>query len=256
VSLIDPDRLRSLSESLEGSTAQEILMWAWEHLGPRVSMGTAFGSTGIVLLDLEQQAVPEMPVFFVDTGYQFDETLELKARTEAYHGIRIEALYPRRTVGQQDREHGPDLYERDPDRCCWMRKVEPLQRKLHELDGWVTSLRRDQSEARRTIGTLELYHTDDERPLVKVNPMARWTRKAVWDHILERQLPYNPLMDRGYPSIGCRPCTRAVGSGETDERAGRWSGRAKTECGIHTFMSPTRSAEVGDREVKLEQSID
>ena len=241
-----------LARAFEGAPPEEILLWAREALGPRVAIGTAFGATGMVLLDIAQKAAPQIPIFTIDTGYLFQETLDLKARVEARYGIRIESLHPRLSVAEQDREYGLALYGRDADRCCRMRKVEPLQRKLADLDGWVNSLRRDQSEARKVIRILEPYRAGNGRPLVKIHPMANWTRKQIWDYIHTYDVPYNPLMDRGYASIGCWPCTQAIGEG-ADERAGRWSGSAKTECGIHTFLTP---AEEFDREAQLTEAVD
>ncbi len=247
MSRIDRTEIDRLARAFEGAPSEEILLWAQEALGPRVAIGTAFGATGMVLLDIAQKAVPQIPVFTIDTGYLFQETLDLKAQVEARYGIRIESLHPRLSVAEQDREYGLALYGRDTDRCCFMRKVEPLQRKLADLDGWVNSLRRDQSETRKAIRILEPYRADTGRPLVKIHPMANWTRKQIWDYIHTTDVPYNRLMDRGYASIGCWPCTQVTGEG-ADERAGRWSGSAKTECGIHTFLAP---AEELGREAQL-----
>jgi phosphoadenosine phosphosulfate reductase len=214
-------------------------------------MGTAFGPTGMVLLDVIQKTVPQVPVFTVDTGYLFGETLDLKVRVEAHYGIEIEGVSPPLSVTDQNRDYGPALYSRDPDRCCRMRKVEPLQRRLASLDGWIASLRRDQSETRKGVRVLEHYRVGGGHSVVKVNPMAGWTRKQVWDYILEHDVPYNSLHDQGYPSIGCWPCTRSVKAG-ADERSGRWVGMSKTECGIHTDLlsvgasDESRFAEVAD----------
>ena len=189
MTLRNPEWIRKVSGEFETATSEEILAWAWQRLGPDVAIGTAFGASGMVLLHLRQKSAPQMPVFFVDTGYQFQETLDLKTQVEDLYGIKIEVLHPNLTVAEQDSDHGLDLYKTDPDRCCWMRKVEPLQRKLLDLDGWVSSLRRDQSKSREQIDILELHTTDSGRRLVKVNPMAKWSRKQVWDYILEHELP-------------------------------------------------------------------
>lgn len=255
MTLRNPEWIRKVSDELEDAPADEILSWAWQRLGPDVAIGTAFGASGLVMLDLRQQAAPDMPVFFLDTGYQFQETLEVKARVEERYGIEIESVKPLLTVAQQDAEFGLALYDENPDRCCHIRKVEPLQRKLLDLDGWVSSLRRDQSKSREEIDILELHQTDSGRRLVKVNPMAQWSRKQIWDYILEHELPYNPLMNQGYPSVGCRPCTHAVGQ-EAGERDGRWTGSGKTECGIHTFLDGSTVSEVADREPRLQEAVD
>ncbi|MCZ6633110.1 MAG: phosphoadenylyl-sulfate reductase [bacterium] len=245
---LEPFELAQQNRVFETASPEEIVRWAWEKFGGRLAFGTAFGSTGMVLLDVIQQTVPQIPVFTIDTGYLFQETLDLKSQLEARYGFEIESLHPRLSVSEQDRKFGGALFRHDPDRCCWMRKVEPLQRKLADLDGWMTSLRRDQSDTRKGIGILEAYRTHSGRSLVKVNPMANWTRKQVWDYILVHDVPYNPLLDQGYPSVGCWPCTQAVGNTD-DERAGRWAGTAKTECGIHTFMG---SVEPSDSPVQVE----
>lgn len=230
----------------ENAPVKEILQWAWDTLGPRIGFGTAFGSSGMVLLDIMQKHVPQIPVFTIDTGFLFQETLDLKKRVESLYQIEIESVLPRLTIAEQDRDYGAKLYQSDANRCCWIRKVEPLQRKLGELDVWINSRRRDQSTTRKEIPILEYYETDGGA-LLKLNPMANWTRKQVWDYILTHKVPYNPLMDQGYPSVGCWPCTKQVGDTE-DERAGRWAGQAKTECGIHTFLQPIESAVTVDAE--------
>jgi phosphoadenosine phosphosulfate reductase len=141
-------------------------------------------------------------------------------------------------VEQQAEAQGPELWKSNPDLCCTMRKVLPLQSKLADLDCWITGLRRQQSDTRASIGIIELYALDQAtgRDIVKLNPMANWSREAVWDYIKKNNIPYNPLHDQGYRSIGCWPCTKASAGGE-NERAGRWTGFNKVECGIHTFMS-------------------
>ncbi|MDA0746874.1 MAG: phosphoadenylyl-sulfate reductase [bacterium] len=229
-----PDRseIDRLSKEFENAPPGQVLRWAWDTMGSRVAMSTAFGSSGMVLLDIARKQVPDMAIFTIDTGYLFPETLELKARVEAHYGFTIEVIHPEQSVSEQNRHYGEALYGRDPDRCCAMRKVEPLRRKLAQLDGWIASLRRDQSETRKDVQPLESYWFDDGRMIVKANPLANWTRKQVWDYILEHEVPYNPLLDQGYASIGCWPCTQAVSG--SNERDGRWAGTAKTECGIHT----------------------
>jgi len=229
---VDFAKLDEQAGNLESADTETILSWAWENVGPRLALSTAFGASGLVLIDIARRVVPDLPVFTIDTGYLFKETLELKDRLEQKYGLAIESVHPEQTVEEQDRTLGQDLFGRDADHCCYMRKVEPLHRKLAELDGWVASLRRDQGESRRHIRVLEPFPTRGDRLVAKFNPMAKWTKKDVWDHILTNDVPYNPLMDQGYPSIGCRPCTKAVQEGD-DERSGRWAGQGKTECGIH-----------------------
>ena len=224
-----------LADELKNAPPEEILARAWRDLGPAVAMSTAFGPSGVVLVDMAQRVVPQLPVFTIDTGYLFSETLALKERIEARYDIQIESLRPRLSVPEQDSVCGPELYSRDPDRCCAMRKMEPLQRKLAGLDGWVAGLRRDQSDTRAGVRVVEGYRISGGKTIAKVNPLAAWTRKHVWDYIADNDLPYNSLMDQGYSSIGCWPCTQPAAPG-ADERAGRWAGTRKTECGMHVSL--------------------
>ena len=236
--MITPKEAAALNEQFSRSTTEEILRWAWERFGKRAAIGTSFQGAGLVMIDVARQAGLDFPVFTLDTGLLFKETLELKQRLENFFGFQIESLVPDLTVDQQTEAMGPELWKRDPDLCCTMRKVVPLQGKLADLDCWITGLRRQQSDSRSDIGILELYVFDEAagRDIVKLNPMAAWTREAVWQHLRDRKIPYNPLQDQGYRSIGCWPCTSKTASGE-NERAGRWTGFNKVECGIHTFMS-------------------
>jgi phosphoadenosine phosphosulfate reductase len=183
------------------------------------------------------QAGLPFPVFTLDTQLLFPETIALKERLENFFGIEIESLLPDQTPDEQAAELGPELWKSNPDLCCTLRKVIPLQKKLETLSVWMTGLRRQQSNIRQKTHILELYKFDVLRGrfILKLNPMATWSRDQVWAYIKEHEIPYNPLHDRGYRSIGCLPCTRATGSSE-NERAGRWTGFDKSECGIHTFL--------------------
>ena len=229
--------IQDLNRRFESAATESILRWAWETFKERAAMGTSFQGAGIVMMHLAQQAKLPLPVFTLDTGLLFAETLELKKNLETFFQISIESLEPELSVDAQAKTHGPELWKRDPDSCCTMRKVEPLQKKLRNLDCWITGLRRQQSETRTSIQIVELYEFDPirNREIVKLNPMANWKREDVWKYIKQYQIPYNPLHDQGYRSIGCVPCTSKTASGE-NERAGRWIGFNKTECGIHTFM--------------------
>lgn len=238
--VLDRVEIARQSDAFENAPLKDVLQWAWDTLGPRIAFGTAFGASGMVLLDVMQKHVPQIPVFTIDTSFLFEETLALKKRVEQRYGMEIESIIPGLTIAEQERDYGTELYLSDSNRCCWIRKVEPLQRKLAQLDGWINSRRRDQGSMRKDIPILE-YHETDSRALLKLNPMATWTLKRTWDYILEHDVPYNPLMDQGYPSVGCWPCTKPAGDGQ-DERAGRWAGQAKTECGIHTFLQTIEPA--------------
>lgn len=226
-----------LNDEFRDRSAREILGWAWDRFGTRAAIGTSFQGAGLVMMHLAAQHGLAFPVFTLDTGLLFPETLELKSRLETFLGIRIEGVVPDLTVAEQADIHGPDLWRRDPDLCCTVRKVLPLRDKLDHVDCWITGLRRDQTATRGQVGIIELYALDEDhrRDIVKLNPMATWSRDAVWHYIRDHGIPYNPLQDQGYRSIGCRPCTRKTADGES-ERAGRWTGFNKVECGIHTFL--------------------
>lgn len=228
----------AMAAELETLNMEQVLTWCWEKFGAKAAIGTSFQGAGLVIMDhaFRKLKLP-FPVFTLDTGILFKETLELKKRLEDFWGIQIEDLHPEQTLAEQEKSFGPELWRRDPDTCCTMRKVLPLQLKLDRLDVWITGMRRQQNEFRKERRLLELYEFDNlrEQYLYKLNPMLNWSREGVWDYIRREQIPYNPLHDQGYRSIGCWPCTRAVASGE-DDRAGRWEGFEKNECGIHTFL--------------------
>jgi phosphoadenosine phosphosulfate reductase len=194
-----------------------------------MAIASGFGAEGIVLIDIAARIRPDLRVFTLDTDLLFPETYELMDRVEERYRIKVERVRPALTPEEQERRHGPALWTRAPDQCCSLRKVEPLRGKLAELRAWVTAIRRDQTASRAQARKLEW---DTKFGLVKINPLADWSTKQVWDYIYENNLPYNPLHDRNYPSIGCTHCTRPIHAGE-DARAGRWSGFEKTECGLH-----------------------
>jgi phosphoadenosine phosphosulfate reductase len=232
-----PDEVRELSELFESESLEAVLRWCWDRFGTHAAIGTSFQGAGLVMIDHAIKAGLPFPIFTLDTQLLFPETIELKKRLEDFFGTEIESLLPEQTPDEQAAVHGAELWKRHPDLCCTMRKVLPLQKKLETLDVWMTGLRRQQSDTRQKTRILELYHFDVLRDhyILKLNPMANWSREAIWAYIAEHKIPYNPLHDRGYRSIGCWPCTHAVGEAG-DERAGRWTGFDKSECGIHTFL--------------------
>lgn len=229
--------ITALATRLEGSPLTDVLRWAWDSFGSKAAIGTSFQGAGLVIIDHAVRAGLPLPVFTLDTGLLFPETQDLKDKLEAFWGISIEALKPPRTVGEQAVDQGPELWTRLPDLCCYLRKVVPLQEKLASLDVWITGLRRGGGETRSNTGIIEAYQFDplQDSMIYKLNPLAAWEKSAVWDYIRERGIPYNPLHDQGYRSIGCYTCTKPAGE-DTDERAGRWTGFDKAECGIHTFL--------------------
>ena len=222
--------LNRQSQALEGRPPEEILAWAVETYFPRFTMATGLGPEGCVIISMLAKIEPRVYVFNLDTGYQFPETLELRRRIAEKYGMEVDLQQPELPVAEYEAAHGGPVYKADPDRCCFDRKVTVLYRVSAGFDAWATGIRRDQSPTRADT---PIVRWDRKFGLVKISPLAAWTKKDVWNRILQEGVPYNPLHDHGYLSIGCWPCTRAVTPGE-DERAGRWSGMAKTECGLHT----------------------
>lgn len=216
---------------LEGHPPEAVLRWAVDTFFPQLTMATAFGAEGCCLIHMLARIEPRVRVFNLDTGYQFQETLDLRERIKSRYGMEVEYVRAEMSVSQYEQMHGGPLYDTDPDQCCHDRKVVPLQRAVVGFDAWISAIRRDQT-AQRAVASVVQW--DPKFNLVKVNPLLPWTKKDVWAFVLKHDVPYNPLHDQGFPSIGCWPCTRAVGTGD-DERAGRWGGRAKKECGLHVF---------------------
>ena len=220
------DQVPVLAESW---TPEQVLHWAYEAYGHDVAVASAFGAEGIALIDMAAKVWPRLRVFIVDTSFLFPETYRLIEQVEDRYGIEVERLLPSLTPGDQNRVHGQQLWKDNPDLCCQIRKVEPLGRKLGQLRAWVTAIRREQTPARAGARKVEW---EPHSHVVKINPLVDWTHDMIWSYIRTKQLPYNPLHDSDYPSIGCTHCTRAIKPGE-DPRAGRWSGFAKRECGMH-----------------------
>jgi phosphoadenosine phosphosulfate reductase len=233
-----PELMEELSEAsraLEEATPQEILRWAVDRFAPRFTMATAFGPEGMVLIHMLSEIAPDTPLFNLDTGYQFAETLELRERVLERYGMAVELKRPETTVEQYEQLHGGPVYKSNPTQCCYDRKLVVLRQAVEGMVAWASAIRRDQSPDRAQA---PIVGWDKKFQLVKVSPLANWTKREVWDLIMKHDIPYNPLHDQGYASIGCQPCTRAILFGE-DERAGRWSGFAKTECGLHSLDTPS-----------------
>ena len=215
------------AEALEAGTARDVLQWASDHLGDDWCVASSMADA--VLPHLAASVRPGVDVIFLDTGYHFAETIGMRDAVAAVLPVTVKTLLPRRTVAEQDAEFGPALHDRDPNLCCAMRKVEPLQRALASYRGWASGLRRADSAGRAGVRVLEW---DDKRDMVKLNPIAAWTDEMVDAYIADNGILVNPLLSDGYGSIGCAPCTRRIEAGE-DARAGRWAGTNKTECGLH-----------------------
>lgn len=225
------DELADASRRLESATPEEILQWAVERFAPRFTMATAFGPEGMTLIHMLADVAPSTPIFNLETGYQFPETLQLRDRVAERYGIEVELRRPELSVVEYETLHGGPLHATNPDQCCHDRKIRLLHEAVVGMHAWASAIRRDQSADRADV---PIVGWDRKFQLVKVSPLANWTKRAVWKLITEQNIPYNPLHDQGYPSVGCWPCTRAVMFGEEDERAGRWTGFAKTECGLHS----------------------
>jgi phosphoadenosine phosphosulfate reductase len=237
VELIDELEAGELSVELEGEEPETVLEWALERFSPRIALSTAFQIDGVALLDMAYAIDPGIRVFSVDTGRLPDETFELIERLrERYPELALDLLAPNAVhLGRMVARNGPNLFYRSVDDrllCCNVRKVQPLVRYLAGLDAWITGLRRDQWATRTNIRKVEIDH--DHGAIVKLSPLAEWTEEEVWEYVREHDVPYHPLYDRGYTSIGCAPCTRPVEPGDP-LRAGRWwwEQNAPKECGIH-----------------------
>jgi phosphoadenosine phosphosulfate reductase len=194
-------------------------------------MATAFGPEGMVLIHMLAEIAPQTPIFNLDTGYQFQETLDLQRTVRERYGITVELKRPETTVAEYEALHGGPVYKSNRDQCCADRKLAVLKTAVVGMHAWASAIRRDQTPDRAQS---PIVGWDKKFSLVKVSPLANWSKKDIWKKITDHDIPYNPLHDQGYPSIGCWPCTRAIMLGE-DERSGRWSGTTKTECGLHTL---------------------
>ena len=232
---IAADDVQSFALALEQSSPLETLTWAVERYGNGLTFATGFGPEGCVLIDLIGRHGLPIDIFTLDTGLLFHETQALWEQLENRYGLTIRGIRPVQSVDEQAVAHGDKLWERTPNRCCELRKVFPLRAELSRADAWVTAIRREQTPERLNALVVEW---DDKFDMPKVNPLVRWTKRDVWSHLHTHDVPYNPLHDGGYPSIGCLPCTTPVALGE-DDRAGRWRGVAKTECGLHGPVIPT-----------------
>jgi len=226
-----PEQLFEANAKLEGQSPEAVLRWAVDTFYPHLTMATAFGAEGCCIIHMLGGIEPRVRIFNLDTGYQFPETLELRERIKSRYGIEVEYVRADTTVAEYEEEHGGPLYRINPDQCCLDRKNLPLRRAVQGYKAWISAIRKDQTKDRARAS---LVQWDPKFSLVKVNPLLHWTKKDVWKFITDHDVPYNPLHDQGYPSIGCWPCTRAVREGE-DDRAGRWAGTPKKECGLHVI---------------------
>lgn len=217
------------ADHFEHERPEKLLLWATQHFGTDIILASSFGAEDVVLIDMLQKVAPHTPIFFLDTNKHFRETYETKDRLQERYGIEFIRVLPEITLEQQAKKYGEALWSKNPTLCCNLRKVEPLEKILSLYRAWITGIRREQAPTRAHAKKVEW---DAKFGLVKCNPLAAWSTADVWSYIRRHDVPYNPLHDRNYPSIGCSVCTRQVMPGE-DLRAGRWTGFAKTECGLH-----------------------
>ena len=231
--LFSAEELLARNAGFETAEPAEIVRWALEGSGlDRIAIASAFQAEGTVVMHLATQIRPDIPILFLETGFQFAETLAFKEQLTERLGLHVVDLVGERTVAEQEATEGPRLYERNPERCCDLNKVRPMFEALRGLDAWMTAFRRDSSPTRARAPFVEQYELEPGRMIVKINPVAAWTHDQTWAYLRANDLPHNPLYDLGYTSIGCAPCTRIRFEGEP-ERAGRWAGKSKWECGIH-----------------------
>jgi phosphoadenosine phosphosulfate reductase len=224
--------LKAWSNSLESKQPQDVLAASLARYAPKIVLACSFGAEDVVLIDMMYRIDPSIGLFYLDTDFLFPETYATRDRIIQHFNLKpaqVMQVQSLLTPMRQAEEYGEALWTTAPDRCCQLRKVEPLTRALKNFDAWITGIRRDQAPSRATAGLIEW---DDKFQLVKVNPLARWTSEDVWTYIRVYEVPYNPLHDQHYPSIGCTHCTAPVSPGD-DPRAGRWKNFTKTECGLH-----------------------
>mgnify|MGYP001365007556 FL=1 len=220
--------IRQKAEEFEDASPETVIRWAVETF-PKITFACSFGAEDVVLVDMLQKISPQTDIFYLDTDFHFKETYETRDRLADRYGVSFIQVKPELTPEEQAAQYGDELWKRDPNLCCNLRKVEPLSKFLAHYEAWITGIRREQAPTRANAKKVEY---DTKFGLVKFNPLAAWKSEDVWRYIRENNVIYNPLHDRSYPSIGCEHCTRPVKPGE-DPRAGRWSGTDKIECGLH-----------------------
>jgi phosphoadenosine phosphosulfate reductase len=224
-----PEGIAALADRFEHASAEDVLTWAAEQYGGRIVLTCSWQLQSSALIHMVSTLGLDIRIVELDTGLLFPETYATRDALVERYGLTLESVPPLRTVAEQAEDEGPELWTRDADRCCFLRKVQPLERALEGMDAWITGIRRAQSATRANARKLEW---DAARGVVKVQPLVDWSDEDVKGYLFAHDVPYNPLHDQGYPSIGCMPCTRAVRPGD-DPRSGRWAGTGKTECGLH-----------------------
>jgi len=229
MNLLEKEKLiNEAAERFENAPVEELLAFAVDTF-PNIVLACSFGAEDVALVHMLQKVRPGTDIFYLDTDFHFKETYETRDALAAKYNVNFVQVKPKLTPEEQAAQHGEELWKSDPNKCCNIRKVDPLTDILGKYDAWITGIRRDQAPTRANAKKVEY---DVKFGLVKFNPLASWTSEDVWQYIRDNDVPYNPLHDRNFPSIGCEHCTRPVAPGE-DPRAGRWAGSEKTECGLH-----------------------
>ncbi len=227
--MIKKEQIWEIANEFEERSHEELIAYAINEFNKDIAFACSFGMEDVCIVDMIAKVAPDTNIFYLDTGVFFKETYELIERLKKRYGIKFECVKALMSLEEQADKYGPELWKKDPDLCCKIRKVEPLKRKLATVKAWVTGIRREQAPTRANAKTVEW---DDKFCIVKFNPLVRWTAKDVLGYVMGHGIPYNPLHDKGYPSIGCEPCTAPIKAGE-DPRSGRWKGFEKKECGLH-----------------------
>jgi phosphoadenosine phosphosulfate reductase len=226
-----PYEVERLSLELESKSPQEIIFWAVETFWPAIVLSSSFQTQSVPLLHMATRIKPDLPIFFLDTGYHFWETLMFREELAQKWSLNVVDLRRDSRWDTFARQNVRTLPLEDPNLCCYIHKVLPMQKAMHQMLAWISGIRRDQTPERASARILEIQKDG----LLKVNPLLNWTRQDIQKYMKEHDLPVHPLFEKGYRSVGCAPCTMAVGAND-DERAGRWVGRGKTECGLHTIL--------------------
>lgn len=245
--MFSTEDVEQLSEEFETKTPQEILRWAVNAFWPQIVLSSSFQTQSVPLLHMASLIRRDILIFFLDTGYHFWETLMFREQLASHWHLNILDLYRDTRWDEFACERTRSLPGEDPNLCCYIHKVAPMQKALQDMQAWISGIRRDQTSVRAHAKILELQ--DDG--LLKINPLLNWTQADIKKYSDQHRLPAHPLLQRGYRSIGCSPCTVAIGVND-DERAGRWAGREKTECGLHTTMFKKKD----ESEIKQEFNLD
>ena len=247
--MLSKDEIEKLSQEFETKTPQAIIQWAVDLFWPEIALSSSFQTQSVPLLHMASLIRRDILIFFLDTGYHFWETLMFQEQLASHWQLNVLSLYRESRWDEFARERLRSLPVNDPNLCCFIHKVQPMQRALKDMKAWITGIRRDQTTVRANAQILELQ----EDGLLKVNPLLNWTKDNVKKYSKEHRLPAHPLFQRGYRSIGCSPCTVAIGVND-DERAGRWAGRGKVECGLHTSMFQHKDVEEVKQDFKTDVS--